>query len=40
MPPHLLQDMGIEPGDIYDALDGRRSSKLLKRMRKPGHLSR
>lgn len=40
MSPHLLRDMGIEPGDIHDALDGSRSPALLSRMRKPGHRSR
>jgi uncharacterized protein YjiS (DUF1127 family) len=36
--PHLLRDMGIEPGDIFDALDGKRSSVLFNPMRKPEHL--
>lgn len=31
MPVHLLRDMGIEPADVYDALEGRRSSVLLTR---------
>jgi uncharacterized protein YjiS (DUF1127 family) len=35
--PHLLRDMGIEPGDIFDALDGKRSSVLFHPMRKPDH---
>lgn len=37
MQPHLLRDMGIEPGDIFDALDGKRSSVLFNPMRKPDH---
>ena len=37
MQPHLLRDMGIEPGDIFDALDGKRSSVLFHPMRKPNH---
>lgn len=37
MQPYLLRDMGIEPGDIFDALDGKRSSVLFNPMRKPGH---
>jgi uncharacterized protein YjiS (DUF1127 family) len=37
MQPHLLRDMGIEPDDIYDALDGKRSSVLFNPMRKPDH---
>jgi uncharacterized protein YjiS (DUF1127 family) len=32
---HLLRDMGIEPGDVYDALDGRRSSVLFNPLRQP-----
>jgi uncharacterized protein YjiS (DUF1127 family) len=37
MQPHLLRDIGIEPGDIFDALDGKRSSVLFNPMRKPDH---
>ena len=37
MQPHLLRDVGIEPGDIFDALDGKRSSVLFNPMRKPDH---
>jgi uncharacterized protein YjiS (DUF1127 family) len=37
MQPYLLRDMGIEPGDIFDALDGKRSSVLFNPMRKPEH---
>lgn len=37
MQPHLLRDMGIEPGDIFDALDGKRNSVLFNPMRKPDH---
>lgn len=37
MEPHLLRDMGIEPGDIFDALDGKRSSVLFNPVRKPDH---
>ena len=37
MPTHLLRDMGIEPSDIYDALDGNRSSALFNGVRKPDH---
>lgn len=37
MQPYLLRDMGIEPGDIFDALDGKRSSELFDPMRKPEH---
>lgn len=37
MQSHLLRDMGIEPGDILDALDGKRSSVLFNPMRKPDH---
>ena len=35
--PYLLRDMGIEPSDIFDALDGKRSSLLFIRMRQPEH---
>lgn len=35
MQAHLLRDIGIEPGDVYDALDGRRSSVLFNPLRKP-----
>ena len=34
MSAYLLRDMGIEPGDVYDALDGRRSSVLFNPIRK------
>jgi hypothetical protein len=34
MSAYMLRDMGIEPRDIYDALDGKRSSVLLEPMRK------
>jgi uncharacterized protein YjiS (DUF1127 family) len=37
MQSHLLRDMGIEPGDVYDALDGNRSSVLFNPIRKPDH---
>jgi uncharacterized protein YjiS (DUF1127 family) len=40
MSPRLLRDMGIEPGDVRDALDGRRSSVLfnpIRRERKHRH---
>jgi uncharacterized protein YjiS (DUF1127 family) len=38
MPVHLLRDMGIEPADVRDALDGRRSSVLYNPIRKqPKH---
>lgn len=33
----LLRDMGIEPGDIFDALDGKRSSVLFKPKREAAH---
>ena len=33
MSAYLLRDMGIEPGDVYDALDGRRSSVLFNPIR-------
>lgn len=35
MNAYLLRDMGIEPGDVFDALDGRRSSLLFNPLRKP-----
>jgi len=35
--PYLLRDMGIEPSDIFDALDGKRSSLLFIPMRQPDH---
>ncbi len=35
--PRLLRDMGIEPGDVFDALDGKRNSVLFNPMRKPDH---
>ncbi|MDB5541912.1 MAG: hypothetical protein JWQ89_3639 [Devosia sp.] len=34
MSPHLLRDMGIEPGDVRDALEGRRSSVLFNPIRR------
>lgn len=34
MPMHLLRDMGIEPADVYEALDGRRNPALLDSIRK------
>ena len=34
MSAYMLRDMGIEPRDIYDTLDGKRSSVLLEPMRK------
>ena len=37
MQPHLLHDMGIVPGDIFDALDGNRSSVLFNPIRKREH---
>lgn len=37
MQPHLLRDMGLEPGDVYDALDGNRSSVLFNPLRKSEH---
>ena len=37
MQPYLLRDMGIEPGDIFDALDGKRSSVLFDPLRIPEH---
>lgn len=37
MQAHLLRDMGIEPGDVYDALDGNRSSVLFNPIRKREH---
>jgi uncharacterized protein YjiS (DUF1127 family) len=40
MQAHLLRDMGIEPSDIYDALDGNRSSVLFNPVRKPDHRRR
>jgi uncharacterized protein YjiS (DUF1127 family) len=40
MQPYLLRDIGIEPGDVYDALDGNRSSALFNPIRKPDHRSR
>ena len=32
----LLRDMGIEPADIYDALQGRRVGLLLNPLRRRG----
>lgn len=29
MQPHFLRDMGIEPGDVHQALDGDRGSLLF-----------
>lgn len=40
MQAHLLRDMGIEPGDIHDALDGNRSSLLFNPIGKPDHRDR
>lgn len=40
MQAHLLRDMGIEPGDVYDALNGNRSSVLFNPIRKPDHRAR
>lgn len=37
MQTYLLRDMGIEPGDIFDALDGKRSSVLFDPPRRPEH---
>jgi uncharacterized protein YjiS (DUF1127 family) len=37
MPPHLLRDIGIQPGDLYDALNGDRRSALFKRIDRPDH---
>lgn len=37
MQAYLLRDMGIEPGDIFDALDGKHSSVLFNPIRKPDH---
>lgn len=34
MNPHLLRDIGIEPQDVVDALEGRDSSVLLNPMRR------
>ncbi|MDC9822248.1 DUF1127 domain-containing protein [Devosia sp. ZB163] len=34
MNPHLLRDMGIEPRDVIDALEGRQSSLLFNPMRR------
>lgn len=34
MDPYMLRDIGIEPRDIYDALDGRKSSVLFSPIRK------
>lgn len=31
---HLLRDMGIDPGDVEDALNGRYSSLLLEPVRR------
>ncbi|WP_055046894.1 DUF1127 domain-containing protein [Devosia sp. A16] len=37
MQPYLLADMGIEPGEILEALDGKRSSPLSKPKRQAEH---
>jgi len=34
MDAYMLRDMGIEPRDIYDALDGKRTSILFNPIRK------
>lgn len=34
MDPYMLRDIGIEPRDVYDALDGRKSSLLFNPIRK------
>jgi len=34
MNAHLLRDMGIEPRDVIDALEGRQSSLLFNPMRR------
>jgi uncharacterized protein YjiS (DUF1127 family) len=34
MNAYMLRDMGIEPRDIYDALDGRKNSVLLNPIRR------
>jgi uncharacterized protein YjiS (DUF1127 family) len=34
MDAYMLRDIGIEPQDIYDALDGRKSSLLFNPIRK------
>ncbi len=33
--PHMLRDMGIEPQDVIDAIEGRNSSALFEPMRRP-----
>lgn len=35
MDAYLLRDMGIEPQDVIDALEGRESSLLFNPVRKP-----
>lgn len=35
MDAYLLRDMGIEPQDVIDALEGRNSSLLFNPVRKP-----
>jgi len=32
---HMLRDMGIEPQDVIDAMEGRNSSALFEPMRRP-----